>query len=157
MNLEPRTENHWETPVGLFWLLNNEFSFKWDLCADSLNAKLPLHYSPENTCLDKNWEIGPWLFINPPYNPLRPFMEKVQEQAKRGCKIVALVPIQTIGNKYFDDSCVTEIRVLSGRIKFEVGGASAGPGRFNSILIVFNKEEKKEDTRMSFIEATSEA
>ena len=150
----PKTENHWETPMELFERLHKEFDFKWDICAENFNAKLPLHYTPENSCLDNEWEIGPWLFINPPYNPLKAFVSKCGEQALKGCKIVALVPIQTLSNHYFDDSCVSEIRIVRGRIKFEAGGGKTGGSpRHCSAIIVYDKDAKKEQIKLSKISA----
>jgi phage N-6-adenine-methyltransferase len=144
INLQPKTSNHWETPRSFFNKLNEEFNFKWDICAEAFNAKLPLHYTPENSCLDNDWEVGPWLFINPPYKPLKPFIEKCHEQAARGCKIVALVPISTVANMYFKNDYVSEVRIIKGRLNFEAYGEAAQNGnstaRHNSVLIIYNKD-----------------
>lgn len=150
----PKTENHWETPNELFQRLHKEFNFKWDICAENFNAKLPLHYTPKNSCLEHDWELDSWLFINPPYNPLKPFIAKCNEQAQRGCKIVALIPIQTMANQYFDDSCVSEIRIVKGRIKFEAnGGKTGGTPRHCSAIIVYDKQSKGEQIQLSRIVA----
>lgn len=141
--MKPKTINHWETPRWLFNKLNGEFNFKWDLCAEDFNKKVDLHYSPENSCLDNEWDRENWLFINPPYNPLKPFIEKINKEVNYGSRVVAVIPLQTMGNYYFDDSNLSEIRVFKGRLSFEVNGLNEkdanSNARYNTAIFIYDK------------------
>lgn len=113
--------NSYETPQWLFDHYNRHFNFAWDLACTVDNAKC------ENGLVDSlgvPWhQLAPhrWLWCNPPYKPLKPWIVKVQEEAALGAKIVALVPLPTITTAYFDKSFY-RIDVVEGRIAFERHG-----------------------------------
>jgi len=57
--------NSWETPQGLFDILNEEFHFELDVCATAENAKCKKYYNPEEDALIQEWKGICWM--NPPF------------------------------------------------------------------------------------------
>lgn len=47
--------DEYETPMGLFMELNNEFDFNLDPCSTDENCKCENHYTIENDGLTQNW------------------------------------------------------------------------------------------------------
>lgn len=128
--------NEWGTPQWLFDVLNLEFNFAWDLACTEKNKKV------KNGLVDSlevDWhKLAPnkWLWLNPPYSPLRPWIEKTQEEYKKGAKIVMLIPPQTPA-AYFVKTLPAEIRYISGRINFiaQNGKPAAANTRDSAIYI----------------------
>jgi phage N-6-adenine-methyltransferase len=138
----------WETPPALFNLLDREFAFNLDVCANPLNRKCrrffypPLslylgvpHCLPEDG-LKQSWQ-GATCWMNPPYSQTRAWLEKAwAEVAQGGAMVVCLVAART--DTVIWHECIfphaTEIRFLRGRVKF-VGGEAGAP--FPSAIVVF--------------------
>ena len=115
--------NSYETPQWLFDEYDKLCEFTWDLACTVDNAKCP--QGIVESSLETSWHrLTPhrWLWLNPPYNPLKPWIIKAQQEARAGAKIVALVPLPTITTAYFDPSLVCRIEVIKGRISFERNG-----------------------------------
>lgn len=71
--------------------------FGWDLAADASNAKceigLPYFYTEEQNSLAQLWyPHDGWLWCNPPYSHIEPWVEKASIEAKHGAHIAMLVP-----------------------------------------------------------------
>jgi phage N-6-adenine-methyltransferase len=109
----------WQTPVGLFNKLNDEFKFTTDIassddnhfCADWLNEK------DDALAFGQSWGGVNW--CNPPYSNIHPWVEACILKHKQGLTTVMLVPSDT-SVKWFKlayESC-NEVRFISGRISF---------------------------------------
>ena len=87
--------NIFTTPDWLFDSLNKEFDFQWDLACEKNNSKCNQMLNSEKyDSLKVDWHklCDGWLWINPPYSPLKPWIVKAQQENKKGAKIVVLSP-----------------------------------------------------------------
>lgn len=132
----------WKTPDYLYNKLDEEFKFDFDPC-------------PLNHDLNK-WdglkiEWGKSNFVNPPYSKKlkEAFVNKALEEARKGKKVVMLLPVST-STKLFHDVILPncEIRFLRGRVKFE-GINTKGEfvankcGMHDSMVCVFKNESEE--------------
>lgn len=126
---------NWETPIELFYRLNNEFNFTLDVCALPETAKCKNYFTPEIDGLKQNW--APHIcWMNPPYDDIISWIKKAYEESLKGALVVVLVPSRT-DTKWFTEYAMkaNEIRFIKGRLKF---GGSTNSAPFPSCIIVFN-------------------
>ncbi len=86
----------YETPEELFNLLNQEFNFTLDVCADENNKKVAQYYSEKDNALEKEWHGICWM--NLPYKDLKKWVEKAYKESLKGSIIVCLIPARTNTN-----------------------------------------------------------
>lgn len=118
---------HWATPKSVYDALDREFNFDFDPC--------PLHETELDGAapLFTQWR-GKRVFCNPPYNGIRPFLDRATEADVS----VYLIPART-DTRWFHEICLplaSEIRFIKGRLKFADAKASAP---FPSMLVIFRK------------------
>lgn len=125
----------WATPQEFFNSLNAEFNFTLDPCALPDNAKCSKFYTPEQNGLKQDWS-NETVFCNPPYSDIKNWVEKAYNEAKRGAKVVMLIPART-DTRYFHDFIYNqhEIRFVRGRLKF---GDQKNSAPFPSMVVVFS-------------------
>ena len=118
--------DRWFTPIWLYKLLDEEFSFDFD---PALKSKV----NWENNGLTVDW--GKRTFCNPPYSDIDRWVAKAYREHSKGKTVVLLIPSRT-DTRWWHDYCMkaSEIRFIKGRITFE--GAKAG-APFPSCLVVF--------------------
>jgi len=106
------------TPFSLFKVLDDEFKFTVDVCADENNRKVDTYYSEEQDALTQDWKGSCWM--NPPYKDMKRWVIKAyNESIKHGSTVVCLLPART-NTKWWHEYCMKgEIRFLNGRPKFE--------------------------------------
>lgn len=81
-----RKRSKWETP---WWLvqyleLRQKSRFDLDAAASDENNKAPAWYTEHNNGLSKDWgEEHRFVFLNPPYDDIIPWVEKAIEQIKK--------------------------------------------------------------------------
>lgn len=135
-------KEEWETPQELFDRLNNEFHFDLDVCALPENSKCKKYYTPSDDGLRQPW-IG-CVWCNPPYGrKIGSWIKKAHEEhEKRGSTIVMILPART-DTRWFHEFIYNkqEIRFIKGRLKF---GNSKNSAPFPSMIVVFEKKEKKD-------------
>lgn len=135
----------WETPKELFDELNKEFKFAdFDPC--------PLDYTVDGLTLD--WPDR--TFVNPPYSRLRStrkygkgWMEKADEEVKKGKLVVCLIPART-DTVWFHEYVVIpkhEVRFLRKRLRFS-GSTQNAP--FPSLVVIM-----RPTTELNFLDAPS--
>lgn len=119
---------HWATPKEFYKKLDKEFHFDFDPC--------PLQAEQEDAMF-KDWKGR--VFINPPYNNIRNFLEKGLLELKKGNAklLVYLVPVRT-DTRWFHDLVYNkaELRFIKGRLRFNDGDPSAR-APFPSMIIIF--------------------
>lgn len=142
--------DNWETPKTLFNELNNEFNFIVDLCASKENAKcdqwtddleLFVQESADNNSKES-------YFLNPPYS--RGKQKEIVKYASllsvTGKTVVCLLPARTdtdLFHRYIWDEKThkprtgVEVRLLKGRIKFELNGKAKDAAPFPSMIVIF--------------------
>jgi len=105
------------TPDKLFKVLDNEFHFTFDLCADNNNAKVNRFYTIDDNALERPWNGICWM--NPPYKDMKKWIIKAYEQTRKENIVVCLIPARTNTNWWHEYCMKGEIRFIKGRPKFE--------------------------------------
>lgn len=135
--------NVFETPQWLFNTLNNEFNFCFDLACNIRNAKCKNFFTEQHDSLKQNWhEISGWLWLNPPYSPLKPWIVKAQEENKLGAKVVVLCP-PIISTRYFQEHLPSEIRFIVGRVPFLIDGIEMKSNTNDSCLLIYDQKVRQ--------------
>lgn len=127
----------WATPQWLYDLLNDEFHFDVDVCADASNAKAPMYYTQEVDGLKQRWQGTCWM--NPPYGrEINLWVCKAFSHAFTGdATLVCLLPAAT-DNRWWWTYCRRgEVRFLPGRLRFETEGRKLAPANFPSAIVIF--------------------
>ena len=106
------------TPIELFKVLDNEFNFTMDVCADENNKKVNTYYSENENALIQDWKGVCWM--NPPYKDMKKWVIKAHDESvKHDSTVVCLIPART-NTKWWHEYCMKgEIRFINGRPKFE--------------------------------------
>lgn len=141
-NIKVLTADQWRTPRPLFDLLNAEFHFELDACADKDNALCEKFYTIDNSALDPYnfWNVS--TFANIPYSSPAKFYEKAWWEAQAwNVPIVLLVKVATSENywvKYVKDA---HVRFLHGRVRFwDENNTPHYGATFGSAVIIFSPE-----------------
>lgn len=128
----------WATPWRLFEMLDKEFHFTLDVCADDSNAKCKEYFSRD--ALDRPWvplEDGA-VWCNPPYGRvIGKWVEKAYRETRQYGTVVMLLPART-DTQWFHEYVLkagAEIRFLRGRLNFDDTKRAAAP--FPSMLVIF--------------------
>lgn len=112
------SSNYFETPEAFFKKWNEKFNFQWDLSASDYNSKCKNFYSEQDDSLSKDWhKIQGWLWLNPPYSPLKPWVQKAQQEYLKGARIAMLIP-PILNTRYFAETQPTQIIMIVGRLAF---------------------------------------
>lgn len=131
--------DQWATPQDYFDLLNSEFQFDLDVCAQPWNAKCKKYISPEADALTMHWD-GINCFMNPPYGrEISQWMQKAFTEANRGGgrTVVCLVPARTDTKWWHDYAMKGEIRFIKGRLKFVSPNGTKDAAPFPSAVVIF--------------------
>jgi phage N-6-adenine-methyltransferase len=137
--------NTYGTPDYVFQYLNKRYPFAWDLAATASNTKCQNFLSPRMDSLSLPWHLlAPkrWLWLNPPYRPLKLWIQKCQEERDLGAKIITLVPLGTVATRYFSIGPPQEIHRVTGRINFDppIGLPDKNGNMWDSVVLVWDLE-----------------
>lgn len=131
------------TPTWLLRLIESTWgAIALDPAASHENHALDaLYYTKEQNGLEQNWRTptGTCVFVNPPYEDIRPWVKKAQETAYFwGNTVVVLVPA-SVGSNWWKDHVHLKAAVyfLSPRLKFK--GHKQGYPK-DLALLVYGKE-----------------
>lgn len=124
----------WATPVQLYRMLDLEFHFTLDVCANTSNAMSRNFLTKEVNALDQEWTGVCWM--NPPYGrAIGAWVQKAYESSQRGAVVVCLLPART-DTKWWHRWCLKgEIRFLQGRLSFDDNKRGRCP--FPSAIVIF--------------------
>lgn len=131
----------WATPQWLFDLLDAEFHFDCDVCATAVDTKVPgFYFTPELDGLKQQWRGT--VFMNPPYDESRQWVEKAYKSSLAGATVVGLLVART-GTKYWHRYVTRayEIRFVVGRLKF---GDATNSAPFDSAIVIWKPGKHKE-------------
>ncbi|EPY5074991.1 phage N-6-adenine-methyltransferase [Klebsiella variicola] len=114
----------WRTPPALFACLNAEFCFQLDAAAAAHNALCRKFITAEQNTLETPWgdylSIPGYVWLNPPYSDITPFVKKAAAESINQIGTVMLVPADTsVG--WFKEAIQTasEVRfITAGRLAF---------------------------------------
>lgn len=132
--------DYWGTPQDLYDVLNNEYHFDIDVCANNENHKHERYFNEDMNALEQDWSFGS-CWMNPPYSRgnITKFMKKAYEESRNGSIVVALVRFDPSAKWYqkWVHGKADEVRMLSRRVKFE-GADSMYP--FPCCVVVYHPE-----------------
>lgn len=135
----------WRTPPALFAALDAEFCFQLDAAAAPHNALCRKFITAEQNTLETPWadylSIPGYVWLNPPYSDITPFVKKAAAESTNQIGTVMLVPADTsVG--WFKEAIQTasEVRfITAGRLAFinPVTGKPVSGNSKGSILIIW--------------------
>ena len=136
----------WRTPPALFASLNAEFCFQLDAAAAPHNALCKRFITAEQNTLETPWadylSIPGYVWLNPPYSDITPFVKKAAAESANQIGTVMLVPADTsVG--WFKEAIQTasEVRfITAGRLAFinPVTGKPVSGNNKGSMLIIWH-------------------
>lgn len=136
----------WRTPPALFACLNAEFFFQLDAAAAAHNALCRKFITAEQNTLETPWDeylsIPGYVWLNPPYSDITPFVKKAAAESANQIGTVMLVPADTsVG--WFKEAIQTasEVRfITAGRLAFinPVTGKPVSGNNKGSMLIIWH-------------------
>lgn len=123
-NTPQNLRDRWCTPDWLYeWANKNLFSMTVDVAASSDNKKCDKFIGEEMDALSTSWLVHSddtgW--CNPPYSDIAPWVKKAWHEARKGFKIVMLIPTPN-GESYYGKYIfgkASQIIYINGRIAFE--------------------------------------
>jgi phage N-6-adenine-methyltransferase len=136
-----------QTPPDLIKVLDKEFNFTLEACADKERRALPhLPYYGLDNGMDA--KLHPWgerTFCNPPYSKgnIPDFLEKGFQERASGIQV--LLVSADVGTKYWYEASwrASEIRFLKGRVNFWYNNEPAPfSARFSSAIVIFSPSPK---------------
>ena len=151
IHFSSNTDN-WETPKEIFDPLNNEFNFDVDICASENNSKCKKWTDDLELYVDLVNDIGleeeETLWMNPPYSrgKQKKMIGFANDLFLMGKTIVCLLPSRTdtkMFHQYIWDEKThkprtgVEVRLIKGRIKFELDGKKKDAAPFPSMIVIF--------------------
>ncbi|EHD5650144.1 phage N-6-adenine-methyltransferase [Salmonella enterica subsp. enterica serovar Cerro] len=135
----------WRTPPALFAALDAEFCFQLDAAAAPHNALCRKFITAEQNTLETPWgdylSIPGYVWLNPPYSDITPFVKKAVAESANQIGTVMLVPADTsVG--WFREAIQTasEVRfITAGRLAFinPVTGKPVSGNNKGSMLIIW--------------------
>ncbi|MCE9800579.1 phage N-6-adenine-methyltransferase [Raoultella ornithinolytica] len=138
--------NLWQTPIPLFVALDAEFCLTLDAAASSDNALCNRYITEQQDTLIAPWGdflVSPgYVWLNPPYSDITPFVQKAAAESKNQIGTVMLVPADTsVG--WFKEAIQTasEVRfITAGRLAFinPVTGKPVSGNNKGSMLIIWH-------------------
>ena len=141
----PDQRDLWRTPPALFASLNAEFCFQLDAAAAPHNALCRKFITAEQNTLETPWSdylsIPGYVWLNPPYSNITPFVKKAAAESANQIGTVMLVPADTsVG--WFKEAIQTasEVRfITAGRLAFinPVTGNPVSGNSKGSMLIIW--------------------
>ncbi len=139
----------WATPPAVFNALDSEFRFAFDVCAEDETAKCSDYWTIEDDALSRQWavagsvfenRIGGYLWCNPPYSKITPWVIKAIEAQADGRGTVMLVMCDP-SVKWFSLAAqfASEIRFITeGRLAFHKHGVPQSGNNKGSVIFVFD-------------------
>ncbi len=135
----------WRTPPALFAALDAEFCFQLDAAAAPHNALCRKFITAEQDTLETPWvdylNVPGYVWLNPPYSDITPFVKKAAAESNNQIGTVMLVPADTsVG--WFKEAIQTasEVRfITAGRLAFinPVTGKPVSGNNKGSMLIIW--------------------
>lgn len=144
-NTPPEHRDSWRTPPELFAGINAEFRFCGDVAASADNALHHCYLTEKQDALKADWIKhfgGGFVWCNPPYSSITPWVEKANQECINGIGTVMLVPADTsVGWFNRARQACTEVRFITGgRLSFiraDTGKPVNGNNK-GSMLIIWN-------------------
>lgn len=141
----PAIRDLWQTPPEIYAALNREFNFTGDAAASSLNHLHPVYLTEQQDALTEEWGVyfpPGYIWINPPYSDIGPWVKKASTIGSDIHGAVMLVPADTSVGWFREaqETC-SEVRFITGgRLSFVRAdtGIPVNGNNKGSMLIIWN-------------------
>ncbi|URC22387.1 putative adenine-specific methylase [Serratia phage vB_SmaM-Susuwatari] len=145
------------TPKWLFNVLNKRYGgpdgFNLDAAADAENSHCIAHYNEEQNSLLQEWASYEYVFCNPPFDDLNPWVEKAIAECKLGKNVtVAMILPHDVSVAWAHRAIINSAEIIhvisdgkaSGRVAF-IDPISKKPRKKNNkgTMICIFKSKKK--------------
>lgn len=128
----------WETQQELFDLLDKQFSFTFDCCADKKNTKC-VNFTDDFLSRQKDYLADDNCWMNPPFSKAKEMFEHFFKVVRRGVAIYRCDNMETAVWQDIILKHATWVFIPKGRVSYTHGNKYDGKGtRFPSALIGFN-------------------
>ena len=96
------SKQDYETPSNFMAAVEARFGpIQYDLAASVENTKAESFFTEEDDSLGLSWSLSHGnLWLNPPFDDIKPWAKKCAEESKEGAKILFLTPA-SIGSEWF--------------------------------------------------------
>lgn len=145
-------DDRFRTPPWLFKVLDDDYHFCLDACAEPEVALCKDYYSPKQDALRQDWARYRSVFCNPPYNwhQLEEWVVKGFLESQKGATVVMVLP-------YFKSYAwfryvvvpFAEIRQIQGQVVYQGYGSqkdncagNKGSRTFDSLVAIFRKRQR---------------
>lgn len=134
----------YQTPQPLFTGLHNRFKFAADIAASDDNHLLPAYLTKEDNALITPWRMmcptGGYVWCNPPYSKVAPWVSKARQERRNGVGTVMLVFCDPSSSWYSEAVETADViwHVVRGRISFinpQTGKKAGGNDRPSMVII----------------------
>lgn len=146
--------DYWGTPQWLYDDLATEFPFTLDAAAIAENSKCSRYLTDG---LAFNWaevcQPGDYVWNNPPFSDVNPWVDQWIACAERGVGVVAIVNNQS-GARWWHKAkdAATELRFSQGRVAFihPVTGKPVDGNNMGQVIFVFDPDDMGAQRLASF-------
>ena len=159
MSLNKR--DSWRTPPKVFEYFNKKYNFTLDIASSVDNHLCDKYLTREDDALSYNvdtiLEDGDYIWCNPPYSDVRPWVSKAIENKIKGFGTVMLLKNDT-STKWFKDivnNANEVVFVVGGRIQFlpPDNTVTKSSNNFSSVFAIFHP--RGDEFRMSYVDVGS--
>lgn len=141
----PEHRDYWRTPPEIFAALNAEFCFQIDAAASAENTLCRRFITEAQDTLVTNWaemiSVPGYVWLNPPYSDISPFVLKAATESERQVGTVMLVPADTSVGWFIQAiETASEVRFITGgRLAFiNANGKPVSGNPKGSMLIIWH-------------------
>uniref|UniRef100_A0AB39AC36 DNA methyltransferase n=2 Tax=unclassified Caudoviricetes TaxID=2788787 RepID=A0AB39AC36_9CAUD len=157
-----KIKNDWMTPLYIvrYLELKQGSKFQLDPAADAKSAKAEKYFTKFDDGLKQDWTDYQFIFLNPPYGDILPWIEKAIQTVKAGKNItIHMVLPSDISTKWFRRAVIACSEVIhlisdgkrSGRVAFLNPVTGEEVGENNKGTQIFTFTSKSKPTRTLYI------
>lgn len=161
------SKDSWATPMPVYLALDCEFNFVADICASESNAKHPQYLTELDDALSIDvhrhpfkrgsaLKPGSFVYCNPPYSKITPWIELAAKLRRHGVGVVMLVMADSSVGWYYDalQQCDEIREVVKGRLAFinpDTGRPVSGNSK-GSLILVFEPYGRQSPPLRTYVE-----
>lgn len=158
------SRDSWATPLPVYLALDHEFDFVADICASERNAKHPCYLTEADDTMNPDTlerlvnltPAGNYVWCNPPYSAIGPWVQLAIALQGKGIGMVMLVMADNSVGWYASaiEFCQEVREVIKGRIAFldpETGRPVSGNSK-GSLFFVFDPYGRQQLPRRTYVE-----
>ena len=152
-----KVTDSWATPTYFYDYYRLKYNIKMDICASENNHKHSKYLTEEDDALTTDRIVeeckGEYVWCNPPYSNVTPWVELAIRNQEQGVGTIMLVkndPSTKWMERAFDTADVIEF-IVGGRVQFiPPEGVKMSSNNFSSVVIVYHPLQSSE-TKLTYV------